>query len=160
MRADGAHTHGHSSRFDWRVALVVVIAGLCMTAGGRSFLFGGLTEALLWIGAGLAACAAVLGVIVWRVMRRSSADYARMAELRAEIAATRAARYQVETAWMHPYSRMVSWDDGIRPDYVQYGTITGRLIVPEPVPQPLTWPQRRDLPEIDPPYRLNPGHEG
>lgn len=123
-RPDGAHTHG-SGGWDVRVVVAVALAGCCALPAGRSFLFAGLTEALLWIGGGIAACAALLVAVAWRIRRRDN-------RLRAALR-DQAALYQAsmllndrQKALMAARYGYPGHEPGILPQYLQQGTVTGR----------------------------------
>lgn len=158
----GGGSNPLSALMNPKVLVIGALAVAVAAGGGAGALSSGLTDLLEWVAGVLAVAAAVIGYFVVRHLRTSptrayiksvhgptARDLVldKAAELRQEIAYTRAARYQLEVArrMQGDFSLNV---DHIQPNLVQYGTVTGRIAPPE-------WPQ------AGVPVRsaLNPGHE-
>lgn len=148
---DGAHSHG-SSRWDWRYVLVALAVGGCLLPAGRSFMFAGLTEALIWLGGGVLVASIVTVLMVWRSCRRGRLDYERRradklvwsgpramnTQFSTEFPETRRFRDRLEAEndlrramlsaqYGYPGQEAVHYDCPVHPELVQYGTITGRF---------------------------------
>lgn len=181
---DGAHSHG-GGRWDWRYVLAAVAAVACLIPAGRSFLFAGLTEALILLAGGITLCVIALGAIAWRVHRKNQAGlaasrarqaqaalyqsqfsqaYPALESWRRQIAAEALERVIMSAQYgypRHPGQETVHishYDYSVHPELLQYGTVTGRIGSP-PWPRGTTWPQRRDQEPDGPAEPVNPGHE-
>lgn len=162
----GGGSNPLSALMNPKVLVIGALAVAVAAGGGAGALSSGLTDLLEWVAGVLAVAAAVIGYFVVRHLRTSPTRayiksvhgpterdlvLDKAAELRREIALTRAARWRLEVAQrmtadlpgLMAADRLVAEDN-----LIQYGSITGRI-------GPSAWPQ----PQIPARTALDPGHE-
>ena len=154
MKADGAHTHGHSTVKAAAIGSMITTVMFFLIFSGviASFL-----DFLWWLAGVFGAAIAVTGAVAWRkrdaIRANYKPNYVRSihgktahelvlddnARLRAEIAQNRA--LEADSARMHHQAQLNAyygslqpgWMGDHAPDYIQRGTITGRFGPPREV---------------------------